>query len=548
MTRRFRLQRLAPVALLALVSTVALDGRASAGPKDTRVGETRVLYDSKGTVLRAEPAATAAAAATLPANTQVVVDEVKFPWVKVHAVGGAGWIKAYQAIEPSALVATPAPAHIEGTAEGTVSARDASAAGRQLTAKTEQSFRTERADLDAAYRQVDSIEQQTSKMDPAESISFLMDGDLGRRGHDYLLPPRLPKEEIDADDDNEPEGGGGDSGGGLGKALDGLGGLLGKAGGKAGKAGNLMKKLSPYASALGSYTDKIEKDFSPTQEYYLGRAVAANAIAADGLDPDMNRRRYVKRVGDVIVRLSNRLGATVGGYHFDVLNTDEVNGVSGPGGWVLVTRGAVNACKTEDELAGVLCHELAHISLKHGEKVVRKSGEFQGKMKAGTALMRAVVKKADSRLGQGLLTVFKGAVDGMGRTAREHAYGRQFEFDADSEGSNILSDVYYDWTSLARYLGRLSDDPHHGGTDAAHASPAVRAQTLASFAAQIGPVDIALPVLDFRRARLETSLGRPLTPSTPTAKPPAPPTTPAPGAPAPVPPPPPPPVPLPVPR
>ena len=169
---------------LALALLVGFAGHVSAGPQDTRVGETRVLYDSKGTVLKAEPAATAAAAATLPANTQVVVDEVKLPWVKVHAAGGSGWIKAYQAIEPAALAATPAPAHIEGTAEGTVSARDASAAGRQLTAKTERSFRAERADLEAGYRWVDSIEQETSRMDPAESISLIMDGDLGRRGHD----------------------------------------------------------------------------------------------------------------------------------------------------------------------------------------------------------------------------------------------------------------------------------------------------------------------------------------------------------------------------
>lgn len=514
-----------PAAALSLV-LASLASPAAAGPMDTRVGETRVLYDTKGTVLKTEPAATAPAAATLPSNTQVVVEEVKLPWVKVRAAAGAGWIKAYQAIEPAALAATPPPAHIEGTAEGSVSARDASAAGRQLTAKTERSFRAERADLESAYRWVDTIERETSAADPAESISFLMDGDLGRRGHDCLLPGRLPKEEIDADDDNEPEGDGGDSGGGgVGKALDGLGGLFGKAGGKAGKVGKILKKISPYAGAVTAYTDRIEKDFSPTQEYYLGRAVAANAIATDGIDPDVNRRRYVKRVGDAIVRLSNRLGPTVGGYHFDVLNTDEVNGISGPGGWVLVTRGAVNACRTEDELAGILCHELAHIQLKHGEQVVRKSGEFQRDMKAGAALMRAVAKKTDTRLGQGLMTVFKGAVTGMGRTAREHRYGRQFEFAADAEGANLLSDVYYDWMSLGRYLGRLIDDPHHGrAADAAHAPPAVRAQAVDAFAAQIGPVDIKPGILEFRRSRLESSLGRaPTPPSGPAPLPPAPP-------------------------
>lgn len=539
------------LSLVLVLAPLALTvGPASAGPQDTRVGEMRVLYDSKGTVLKSAPAATAAAVATLPANTQVIVDEVKLPWVKVRANGGSGWIKAYQAIEPTALAATPPPAHIEGTAEGSVSARDASAAGRQLTAKTERSFRTERADLDAGYRWVDSIEQETTTMDPASSISFIMDGDLGRRGHDYLLPGRLPKEEIDAAGGADGGGERGDEGGGgpFGKGFGGLGGLLGKAGVKVPKG---AEKLLGVAKALSKYKSDMDAGFNPTQEYYLGRAVAANAIASDGIDPDTNRRRYVKRVGDAIARCTNLLADTVGGYHFDVLNSDEINGVSGPGGWVLVTRGAVNACRTEDDLAGILCHELSHVRLKHGEQIVRRSKEFQSKMQAFGSILGAVTDVNDSRFGEQLLSVFKSAVGEMGKTAREHAYGREFEFQADSDGTQILSDVYYDWNALARYLARLGDDPRHGGTDASHASPAVRAQALASTTASLGALDLGAPVLDFRRERLETALGRPHTPPTPptpTLPPPPPPPAPLSGTGRPLPPPPPPPAPLPVPR
>jgi predicted Zn-dependent protease len=278
--------------------------------------------------------------------------------------------------------------------------------------------------------------------------------------------------------------------------------------------------------------------FTPTQEYYLGRAVAANAIAADRIDPDTSRRRYVKRVGDALARLNNGLSPTVGGYHFDVLDTDEVNGVSGPGGWVLLTRGAVNACKTEDELAGVLAHELAHVQARHGETIVRRSKEFQAKLQAATSVVSALTDA--NALGEQLLTLMKSAAGEMFKTAREHAYGREFEIQADSDGARILWDVYYDWNALGRYLGRLSDDPRHGA-DAAHASPAARAQMLAAVAAQLGVVDLTAPVLDFRRERLETSLGRPRTPPTPTLPP-------APPGPVGLPPPPPPPTPLPVPR
>lgn len=542
---------------LVALSLCALASVAGAGPQDTRVGETRLVYDKKGTILKAEPTATSPAVTTLPASTPVVVDEVRLPWVKVHAAsGGAGWIRAYQAIEPVALSAAPPPAHIEGAAEGGTGTRDASAAGRQLTAKTEASYRANRADLANAYQWVDAIARETAAMDAAESITFLMEGDLGRRGHDYLLPGRLPKEEIDADDG----GGGGEPAGmdgGIGGALGGLGGLLRKAGVKVPKEAD---RLIGFAKTLKKYSDQMHQSFTPTQEYYLGRAVAANAIAQFRIDPNAARRRYVRRVGDAIVRLSNRLGPTVGGYHFDVLDSDEVNGVSGPGGWVLLTRGAVEACRTEDELAGILCHELAHVSLRHGENVLRKSKQFQARLQAGTELLTQATGVGDSRLGQALLDVFTSAVGEMGKTALEHNYGSQLEFEADSEGAQNLWDVYYDWSALGRYLGRLGQDPHHNATDASHAAPSVRATQLNGVTAQIGPVDLTPAILEGRRTRLAVALGRPVAPPpapapapppSSSSAPPAPTPYPPPGSPsgsshpAPLPPPPPPPLPLP---
>ncbi|HVG94881.1 MAG TPA: hypothetical protein VND21_10575 [Planctomycetota bacterium] len=76
---------------------------AEGGPQDTRVGETRVLYNKAGTTIRATATATGAAVATLAAGTQVRVLEVTLPWVRVSATpaGGAaveGWLRAYEAV------------------------------------------------------------------------------------------------------------------------------------------------------------------------------------------------------------------------------------------------------------------------------------------------------------------------------------------------------------------------------------------------------------------------------------------------------------------
>ena len=73
-----RLVRSSLVAALTLAPLIAL-----AGPQDSRVGETRVLYAATGTPIKAEPTATGAQVAVLPFGTQVQLLEVKLPWVKV---------------------------------------------------------------------------------------------------------------------------------------------------------------------------------------------------------------------------------------------------------------------------------------------------------------------------------------------------------------------------------------------------------------------------------------------------------------------------------
>ena len=519
------------VPLLALVLGLGT-AVAVAGPQDTRVGETRMLYDKAGTVLRATAGATGAPVATLPANTPVQVLEVKLPWVRVSANGQEGWIKAYQAIEPAALSQAPPPASVDGTGAPGVSSRDVAAAGRQLDADTERGFRASRADLERAYLQVDELERMTARMDPAECLTFVMGGDIGRRGCDYQLPSRLPPTPDYAEGEAK-------KGPDVGGALKLGGELLGRFGkGKGAKVGE--KVLTAAGAAVQGYYENLKKDFTPKQEYYYGRAVAANAIAKYRVDPDANRRAYVRHVGDAIVRVSSRLGPNYGGYHFEVLDSDEINGVSGPGGFVLLTRGAVEACQTEDQLAGILCHELAHVLAKHGEHTLRSGQGFQSSLGALGGIAGAVTDKADPKWTQGLVKFFGESVGEMSNTSVQHAYGKQFETDADRLGTDLLFDVFYDWGALRNFLRQLAMRPDAHGDSATHASPADRAATLDGVVTPYGPFPAGGGILEERRARFDTTLHRQTAPvSIPGPTPPAPtaPPTPAPGGLPPVPPP-----------
>ena len=318
---------------------------ARAGPFDVKVGQTKLVYRPEGATLRSEPKTLSAAAGTLAKGRLVKVLAVDKSWARVKTNAGPqgpaaeGWLRLNEVAAPSALRRNPRPSGFSSNAPPGVTQQDISAAGRQFGPDTERGYRASRPQLQHAYTLVDRMEAETVQLDPGESVAFIMDAFLGR-GQDLGRPGLVP-----AQIERRQAGGGG---GGVGRALRGrVGGLLGRVG------GNTARQVAEGVADAADYAAKLKQSFTPSQEYYLGRAVAAEAIAKYGVDPDENRRKYVRQIGDAIVRLSRRLPANYGGYHFEVLDSDEINGVSGPGGFVLITRGAVNAAKTEDELAAL---------------------------------------------------------------------------------------------------------------------------------------------------------------------------------------------------
>lgn len=243
-------------------------------------------------------------------------------------------------------------------------------------------------------------------------------------------------------------------------------------------------------AAVGGFVDaqevvgQMNVKFSPEQEYYLGRAVAANALATYGLDPDEALQDYVRKVGASIVALSTRIPDTYGGWHFAVLDGDLANGVSGPGGFVLVTRGAVDRCRNEEELAGVLAHEIAHVSLRHGESMLREGSSFQAGLGALSRVAAAAAGARDTSFRNGMSKLFGDSVGDLVTKLRQDGYGRVYELEADREGTLILYDVGYDAASVRDYLE--ASEGRARGTWATHPSADVRIGALEPVVAEYG--------------------------------------------------------------
>ncbi len=203
------------------------------------------------------------------------------------------------------------------------------------------------------------------------------------------------------------------------------------------------------------------KKLTESQEYYVGRGVAANAIAESPLASDEALERYVAQVGYTISLESDR-PETFKGYFFGVLQSDAVNAFAAPGGFVFVTTGAIRLMQNEDELAGVLAHEVAHVNMRHPEESANRASAKAGALdllggvaKIGIAIgFRDDPGKRDTLLQ--LADAFGKVLDDLAQEI-VNGYGREDEIKADTMAVDLLTreGVGYDPNALKAFVARL---------------------------------------------------------------------------------------------
>ena len=146
----------------------------------------------------------------------------------------------------------------------------------------------------------------------------------------------------------------------------------------SGPAAGLGSAGEREASQLGSVLKRAQqvRDIQMTdeEETKLGEAVSERIRQRYGVVQDPAIHKYVTLVGGVLAQASTRPGLH---WRFIVLDTDGVNALAAPGGLVHITRGALSLIKSEAELAGVLGHEIIHVTEKHTIKAIQKGKMVQ---------------------------------------------------------------------------------------------------------------------------------------------------------------------------
>jgi Zn-dependent protease with chaperone function len=221
---------------------------------------------------------------------------------------------------------------------------------------------------------------------------------------------------------------------------------------------NGMKNYAIVLSALLTAQTVVtppENKYTPAQDVELGRQAAAQARQQLPIMRDDEVSSYVEGVGRrLVAAIPSELRHPEFKYSFEVVNVREINAFALPGGPMFVNRGMIEAAHTEGEIAGVMAHELSHVVLRHGTAQATKATPYEIGEVAG-AIFGAIVGGTWGRV------ISQGTQFGLGTAFLR--FGREFEKQADLEGSHIMARAGYDPRDMANMFKTIEEQSGPGG-------------------------------------------------------------------------------------
>ncbi len=180
-----------------------------------------------------------------------------------------------------------------------------------------------------------------------------------------------------------------------------------------------------------------------------------------GMHTDAKLQKYVNLVGRSVADVSDRPEIE---YHFAVVNTDQPNAFAAPGGYVFVSVGLLRLLQNEAQLAGVLGHEIAHITQKHALSTLQRSKVLSG---LSGLTMAAMDKDAG---------LFDNVINEVSNVLFTRGLDKELEFEADKFGTEFAYRMGYQPAGLKEFLSVLSQSRASNGSIflSTHPSPRER--------------------------------------------------------------------------
>ena len=225
-------------------------------------------------------------------------------------------------------------------------------------------------------------------------------------------------------------------------------------------AGEPVLAAAPFNELpdIGTPADAI---LTPAEEYQLGGMVIKELRDSGQIIDDPEITEYVQGIGD---RLAGHAAESSGTrrFHFYVIKEADINAFALPGGYVCVNLGLVLATRSESELAGVMAHEISHVTQRHTVRQIQAAQ--RGSLAATAAMLAAILAGAASHSSNagiaGVLASQRAAVQA------QLNYSRESEYEADRVGIGVLAASGYEPAAMATFFETMGRRTGSAGPNA----------------------------------------------------------------------------------
>ncbi len=181
------------------------------------------------------------------------------------------------------------------------------------------------------------------------------------------------------------------------------------------------------------------------EEKKLGKRVLLEMEKKGGFERDLDLQAFIERVGYSLV---DKVGPTPFEFKFHLINAVEPNAFAVPGGYIFVTTGLLVLAEDEQEIAGVLSHEIAHVTGRHISQLIEKSKRLN--IASMAAILVAMLAGGGGAGSQAGATMAIATAEALALK-----YTREMEVDADQNSLKYMIKAGYDPYGMITFLNKI---------------------------------------------------------------------------------------------
>lgn len=200
------------------------------------------------------------------------------------------------------------------------------------------------------------------------------------------------------------------------------------------------------AQALPELGDVSATAISPADEYRLGESIMREIRSDPAYYDDPEVADYVNSLGN---RLLARSDASRQDFEFFVVRDPQINAFALPGGFIGLHTGLILAAQSESEVAGVVAHEIAHVTQRHIARMINQQNQNQ-LMSIAALAVAILAARSNSQIGEAAM-----AFGQAGVMQSQLNFSRDNEREADRVGLQLLEGAGFDPRGMAIFFERL---------------------------------------------------------------------------------------------